>query len=88
MNAIIVGSLESSDCMITLRPSKNTKITIESIVYDAYQKQIEAVIRKTLKKENLLNVSVYCQDKGALDYAIEARLKTAIKRFKEAAYES
>ena len=84
MKSIVVGSLESSDCLITLRYSKERKIQIESPVYDAFYKQINAVIIKTLTAHNLDEVEVICQDKGALDYAIKARLETAIKRFKEA----
>lgn len=80
---IIVGSLESSDCLITLKPSSEKEIIIESIVYDTFKDQIETVIENTLKHYQLEHVSVLCQDKGALDYTIEARLVTAIKRFKE-----
>ncbi|MFP4286368.1 MAG: citrate lyase acyl carrier protein [Candidatus Izemoplasmataceae bacterium] len=85
---IITGSLESSDCLITLTPKNSLEIEIESIVYDAFGKQIEAVIKKTLSAHNLSNVHVLCQDKGALDYTIIGRLEAAIKRFKEANHES
>ncbi|MFH5881157.1 MAG: citrate lyase acyl carrier protein [Candidatus Izemoplasmataceae bacterium] len=88
MPNIIVGSLESSDCMITLKAHKDLKIDIESIVFDAFGKQIEKVIKRQLKKHNISNIYVLCQDKGALDYTIEARLETAILRFKEATNES
>ena len=80
---IVVGSLESSDCLITLKPSSTKEIVIESVVYDTFKDQIETVINTTLKQHNLDNVHVLCQDKGALDFTIEARLTTAIERFKE-----
>lgn len=85
---IVVGSLESSDCMITLKPHDTLEIDIESIVFDAFGKQIETVIKKTLKAHQFEAVYVKCQDKGALDYTIIGRLETAIKRFKEANHES
>ncbi len=88
MKPIVVGSLESSDCLITLTPSKTTTITIESIVYDAFGDAIEQVIKQTLKHHGLHDVHVYVQDKGALDYAIEARLTSAIKRYRSEADES
>lgn len=88
MKPIVVGSLESSDCLITLTPQENLKITIESVVYDAYHDQIDAAIKSLLKTYDLTKVHVYCQDKGALEYTIKARLKTAILRFKEGHHES
>ncbi len=88
MKTIVVGSLESSDCLITLQPNENTEINIESTVFAMYGEQIQKVLTDTLKAHNIENIHVLCQDKGALDYTIEARLITAIKRFKEAKDES
>ena len=46
-----------------------------------------AILKKnildTLKEQHLDKVKVVCQDKGALDYTIKARLVTAIKRMEE-----
>ncbi len=84
MKTIVVGSLESSDCLITLTPASETTIDIESVVYDAFGDQIRAVIEAVLSRHHLDDVHIRCQDKGALDYAIEARLETAIRRYKEA----
>ncbi len=83
MNNIVVGSLESSDCLMTLSPHESRKITIESIVYDAYYEAIHQAITTLLDEHNLHQVHVLCQDKGALEYTIKARLKTAILRYKE-----
>ncbi|MGD9887005.1 MAG: citrate lyase acyl carrier protein [Bacilli bacterium] len=76
----VAGTLESSDVMITVRESDALKITIESIVFEHFSNQIYATIVSTLQEMNLINVEVLCQDKGALDYVIKARLKTAIER--------
>jgi citrate lyase subunit gamma (acyl carrier protein) len=78
----IAGTLESSDVMITIREADSLKITIESIVFDHFAKQIHQVILDMLEEMNMTKVEVLCQDKGALDYAIRARLKTAIERMK------
>lgn len=78
----IAGTLESNDCIITIKDSDKLEITIESIVYDYFKEQIEAVILETLKEYKLDCVSVLCQDKGALDFTIKARLITAIERMK------
>ncbi len=76
----VSGSLESNDAMITVTPSNAMEIEIESIVYDFFHEQIEEVIKSTLKELNRENLKVVCQDKGALDYTIRARLLTAIER--------
>jgi citrate lyase subunit gamma (acyl carrier protein) len=74
------GTIESSDCLVTVKEHETLKIVIESTVFDAFGEQIEDVINKTLKDYDLNHVFVHIQDKGALDYAIKARLITALKR--------
>ena len=76
----VAGSLESNDALITVKECNELKITVKSIVYDFFHLQIEEVIKSTLKDKNLENVEVICEDKGALDYTIKARLLTAISR--------
>ena len=76
----ICGSLESNDALITVKPSDKQEIIIKSVVYDFFHEQIEKVIKDTLKELNKENLSVHCEDKGALDYTIRARLITAINR--------
>jgi citrate lyase subunit gamma (acyl carrier protein) len=77
------GSYESSDCLITISKQDKTEIKIESIVFEQFGDQIKNVLLQTLKKNKLSNLLVECYDKGALDYTIEARLQTAIKRMEE-----
>ncbi len=79
----IAGTLESNDVMMTVKESDAPKIVIESIVYDYFSKQIRDTIVCTLEEMNIKNVEVLCQDRGALDYAIKARLITAIERMRE-----
>jgi len=79
----VAGSLESNDAIITVKESDQLKITIKSIVYDFFHLQIEEVITSTLKEKNLDKVEVICEDKGALDYTIKARLLTAIARMEK-----
>ncbi len=79
----VAGSLESNDAIITVKESDSLKITVKSIVYDFFHLQIEEVIKSTLKDKNLENVEVICEDKGALDYTIKARLLTAISRMEK-----
>ena len=80
MNVQQAGTIESSDCLITVKTHDGLKIVIESTVFDAFGEQIYDVIKKTLDEHLVSNIYVHVQDKGALDYAIEARLITALKR--------
>jgi len=77
------GSFESSDCLITVSKSDETKIIIESIVFEQFGDQIKDVILSTLKELNLTNLLIECVDKGALDYTIKSRLITALKRMSD-----
>ena len=77
------GSLESSDCLITISDSEQLEIVIESVVFEQFGDQIEEVILNTLKENNIAGMHVVCLDKGALDYTIKSRLETAIKRMGE-----
>ena len=74
------GTYESSDCLIHVDDASETTITIDSIVFDQFGKQIEEVLSATLLEYNITKVHVECLDKGALDYTIRARLITALKR--------
>ncbi|MBU1020662.1 MAG: citrate lyase acyl carrier protein [Firmicutes bacterium] len=77
------GSLESSDCLITIAPSEDLVINIESVVFEQFGDDILRVISETLKLHKITKLNVLCQDKGALDYTIKSRLETAIKRMGE-----
>ena len=79
----VAGTLESNDALITVRSSDELAIKIESIVYDYFSEQIKKTILETLKELGIEKIDVLCQDKGALDYTIRARLITAIERMKE-----
>ena len=77
------GTLESNDCLVTIKKSDETKIHIDSIVGHLFYNQILAAIKETLEVENLSNVEVFLEDKGALDYTIRARLTVAIRRMRK-----
>lgn len=77
------GTMESNDCLITVYHHDQRHIKIESIVYQQFGKQIEDVIIKTLDELDIKHIHLHCQDKGALDYTIRARVITAIKRLGE-----
>lgn len=79
----MAGSKESNDCLITIESSNKTEIEINSIVGAFFYDQIYKVVEDTLAEENVFNVHVVVEDKGALDYTIKSRLLTAIERMRE-----
>jgi len=81
MKHLSVGTLESSDCLITLKENNGLKITIDTPLEEAFLNAIHDVIETGLKHHNISNIHVILQDKGALDFTIKARLETAIKRW-------
>jgi citrate lyase subunit gamma (acyl carrier protein) len=83
MKIATAGTMESNDCLMTVSQNKGIKITVKSVVYQQFGKQIEQVIHDTLKQYDITNIHVDCQDKGALDYTIKARLMTALQRLGE-----
>lgn len=76
----VAGSLNSSDTLITVKPSKETVIEIESTVMEFFGPLIKETINETLIKIATEPLHVKCIDKGALDFTLIARLKTAIER--------
>lgn len=78
------GTLESNDILIMVMPNENNDIELEleSIVEKQFGEQIRKVITDTLNEAGVDSVTVKAQDKGALDYTIRARMKTAIDRAK------
>lgn len=83
MKTASCGTMESNDCLITVKSQNHLEIVIESIVFDQFGDQIKAVVQQTLADLNIKGLFVHVKDKGALDYAIRARLITAIQRLED-----
>lgn len=74
------GSLESNDILVQLYPADELTIELQSPVKAQFGEQIEEVIRQTLNELEVSCVRVIAKDRGALDFAIRARVKSAVKR--------
>ena len=79
------GTLESNDIVVMVMPGEKPgiELELESIVMQQFGDRIREVILETLKKLGVEDARIKAQDKGALDYTIEARVETAVKRAKE-----
>ncbi len=74
------GSLESNDLMIMIEPSDKLDITQNSVVKEQYGDKILKAINQVLDEEGVTKANIVIEDKGALDFTIRARMRTAIER--------
>ena len=74
------GTMQSSDLMVFVEPAAELVIEIESTVKKQFEHLIRARIEAVLAAHGVTAGKVRVTDRGALDYAIEARLETALLR--------
>ena len=93
--AAVAGTMESSDCMVTIRPGDGSlDIELDSDVKVMFGQSILETIRSTLEGLGVTSAEVEVRDRGALDCVIRARVECAACRAageafdwkKEAAY--
>ena len=79
--AATAGTLESSDCMVTIEPNdEGVEFSLSSSVINQYGNQIRKVALETLKNLDIDNVRITIVDKGALDCTLKARIEGAVYR--------
>ena len=79
--AATAGTLESSDCMVTVEPGEGkVYFSLESSVINQFGNQIRKVALETLERLDIDNVRLTIVDKGALDCTIKARVECAVFR--------
>ncbi len=78
------GTMQSSDLMVYVEPAEQLDIQIESTVKKQFEHLIRDRIEAVLRQLAVTQVLVKVSDRGALDYAIEARVETALRRAAEA----
>lgn len=85
----MAGTTESSDILITLRPNPagGIVIDIKSDVMTTFGDAIKATLREVLADFGVKDALVSAVDKGALDFAIRARMQCAICRAAEIEYD-
>ena len=74
------GTMQSSDLMVFIEPAEALTIEIESTVKRQFEHLIRQRIESVLQRFGVAAGSIRVTDRGALDYAIEARLEAALKR--------
>ena len=81
----LAGTLESSDCIVSVEPSMDNTIEINltSTVKKQFGNEIIRVAKETLKNLGVNSVVIEIIDKGALNCVIEARIEAAVCRASE-----
>ena len=74
------GTMQSSDLMVTVEPADELIIEIQSTVKKQFEHLIRARLEQVLGKLGVASGKISVSDRGALDYAIEARLEAALNR--------
>lgn len=77
------GTVESADILVMIAPAEagsGIQVQLVSSTMQQYGEHIKSLITRTLEEAGVKDALVHANEKGALDYTIEARVKTAIKR--------
>lgn len=74
------GTIQSSDLMVFVEPADELVVEIESTVRRQFEHLIRARIAEVLRSHGVTAGRIRVNDRGALDYAIQARLETALLR--------
>lgn len=85
LKSAAAGTLESSDCMVTVEPGEGIQLDLSSSVMNQYGRQIKAAVLETLERLDVKNANVTVVDKGALECTLKARVECAVFRSCDAA---
>jgi len=77
------GTMQSSDLIVHVEPAERLEIQIESTVKQQFEHLIRGRVEAVLSRHAVTRALVKVSDRGALDYAIEARVETALRRAAE-----
>ena len=80
LKSAAAGTLESSDCMVTVEPGEGISLDLTSSVMNQYGRQIKATVLETLDRLQVASGHITVVDKGALDCTIKARVECAVFR--------
>lgn len=74
------GSLESSDCLVTVVGADGVEIDYSGANGKLFQTRTERLLREILDARSLSGVRVQIQDQGALEVTLRARIEAALDR--------
>lgn len=77
------GTVESSDILVSIAPAAagtGIRIDLESATMRQFGEHIKTLICHILQDAGIEDAAVHANDKGAVDFVVMARVKTAIMR--------
>lgn len=74
------GTMQSSDLMVFIEPSDALRIDIDSTVKKQFEHLIRQQVESVLENHGVNAGHIRVSDRGALDYAIVARMEAGLKR--------
>ena len=77
------GIAEKSDVLVTIEPREpgaGRHIVVKSPVRLEFGRHITETVEAVLNGQNIDDVEVLVEDKGALEFALRARCETALRR--------
>lgn len=82
----VAGTLESSDCMVTVEPApkgSGIEFELDSVVLHQFGNSIRRTVYEVLDRLEVKDVRIIIVDKGALDCTLKARVEGAVYRSAE-----
>ena len=79
---IVVGTNEKQDVCITISQANELRIEFGKMPHPRFIEHDRLVVEKILKEEKMEAVQIFVEDFGALDFALQARLRTALRMIK------
>lgn len=80
---VTIGFDETNDALVTVSPSQtgsSVSVELTSPVKRQYGEHIHELILATVSELGYTDLHISIQDKGAWDYALKARIATALER--------
>lgn len=74
------GTLESSDCQVTVSPSETTELEYSGANSVIFAKRTRNLVDEVLRENNVGHAKIAIHDQGAIEITIRARLETALMR--------
>ena len=80
LHTAAAGTLESSDCYVTVSPDETFKLKYSGANIEIFTKRTERLVKSVLDENNIACANVTIEDRGAIEITIKARLETALER--------
>ncbi len=74
------GSLESCDVLVEVEPHEKLIVEIESDAWGQFGSHLERFVEERLAELGVEKGRIVLTDRGALDYTLAARIRTALER--------